>query len=51
MTGERFHPIGPLAPGAPGRALRVFDRRTGTASPTATCTRATSCWPRAATWC
>ncbi|MGW6505896.1 protein kinase domain-containing protein [Nonomuraea angiospora] len=29
MTGERFHPIGPLAPGAPGRALRVFDRRTG----------------------
>ncbi|MBB5782359.1 protein kinase domain-containing protein [Nonomuraea jabiensis] len=29
MTGERFHPIGPLAQGAPGRALRVFDRRTG----------------------
>ncbi|MFG6200651.1 protein kinase, partial [Nonomuraea sp. JJY05] len=29
MTGERFHPIGPLALGAPGRALRVFDRRTG----------------------
>ncbi|WP_431924266.1 protein kinase domain-containing protein [Nonomuraea jabiensis] len=29
MTGERFHPIGPLAQGAPGRALRVLDRRTG----------------------
>ncbi|MGW0204199.1 serine/threonine-protein kinase, partial [Nonomuraea sp. NPDC003201] len=29
MTGDRFHPIGPLAQGAPGRALRVFDRRTG----------------------
>ncbi|MGW4968257.1 serine/threonine-protein kinase [Nonomuraea sp. NPDC004186] len=29
MSGDRFHPIGPLAQGAPGRALRVFDRRTG----------------------
>ncbi|MFF4623239.1 protein kinase domain-containing protein [Nonomuraea jabiensis] len=29
MTGERFHLIGPLAQGAPGRALRVLDRRTG----------------------